>query len=309
MLDSALPRPARPDLVQWGDVELTLRFAGLSFTLRGLSAKQAEAIRRRFPGADAAAGASEASQLAVTTRVGCFPIDELPPRQLSRNGLYTPLISHRPDGVGIRGYRFGAAIAWDDAEFRGWLWGGDEDAVGSSIVFENYLRILASYAALARGGLLLHSAGIVIEGKAYLFTGRSGAGKTTLCRKAHEAGIEVLSDDINVVLPGGSETCFQAHAVPFAGELGALVKDYRSSYPLAGFLHLNKGDRPGARQLGQATQLAKILGCCSGVNGDPYRLDDLLHNAQALMNAVPLRELQTRRDDAFGLIRALIHGD
>ncbi len=67
-------------------------------------------------------------------------------------------------------------------------------------------------------GLLLHAAGIVRDGRGYVFTGPSGAGKTTVSRLA--AGrAEVLSDE-NVILrvgAAGAELCstpFWGHSTP-----------------------------------------------------------------------------------------------
>ncbi len=55
-------------------------------------------------------------------------------------------------------------------------------------------------------GLLLHAAGVVLDGAGHVFTGASGAGKTTVARLAAGRG-EVLSDE-NVIIrlgPGGAE--------------------------------------------------------------------------------------------------------
>lgn len=46
-----------------------------------------------------------------------------------------------------------------------------------------------------RGGGVLHAAGVIVGGRAFLLVGPSGAGKTTWARSAAEAGLPVLSDD------------------------------------------------------------------------------------------------------------------
>ena len=53
------------------------------------------------------------------------------------------------------------------------------------------------------GGGILHAAGIVLEGRAFVLIGAEGAGKTTFARVAAEAGVPVLSDDQVVVVTDG----------------------------------------------------------------------------------------------------------
>lgn len=66
---------------------------------------------------------------------------------------------------------------------------------------------------LARGGGAVHSAGVLVGGKAYLLVGPSGCGKTTWARTAAEAGLPVLSDDC--VLVDSSEGRLMALGSPF----------------------------------------------------------------------------------------------
>ncbi len=67
-------------------------------------------------------------------------------------------------------------------------------------------------------GLLLHAAGVVLDGAGHVFTGASGAGKTTVARLATGRG-EVLSDE-NVILRLGTDgpelfsTPFWGHSTP-----------------------------------------------------------------------------------------------
>ena len=49
---------------------------------------------------------------------------------------------------------------------------------------DSVLRIVHSLILAERGGFLLHSASAICEGRAYLFSGVSGAGKTTMTRLA-----------------------------------------------------------------------------------------------------------------------------
>ncbi len=78
------------------------------------------------------------------------------------------------------------------------------------------LRIVHTLVLARQGGFLLHAASAVRNGKAFVFAGVSGAGKTTLSRLA-PADADVLSDEISYVRKeaGG----YYAYGTPFAGEV------------------------------------------------------------------------------------------
>lgn len=77
------------------------------------------------------------------------------------------------------------------------------------------LRMALAAELAARGGVVLHAAGVVVSGKAYLFLGRSGAGKTTISMKAPG---ELLSDDTVVVVPRNDR--LEAWGTPFVSDNG-----------------------------------------------------------------------------------------
>jgi hypothetical protein len=101
-------------------------------------------------------------------------------------------------------------VARFDEEFR---WGEVVVAPDSLYARECYYPLaypldeLIFLHRIARdGGLMLHSCGILRDRHALLFTGPSGAGKTTISRLMREhAGALVLSDDRIVLRPDGSE--------------------------------------------------------------------------------------------------------
>jgi hypothetical protein len=72
-----------------------------------------------------------------------------------------------------------------------------------------FVRAAISLGLERRGGCLFHSAAVIVDGLAYLFPGRSGAGKTTL---ASQAG-NPLCDEICAVVP--ADGALEAHATPW----------------------------------------------------------------------------------------------
>jgi hypothetical protein len=80
--------------------------------------------------------------------------------------------------------------------------------------------------------VVLHASGVVHEGRAYLFCGRSGAGKTTIARLWREAGAMLLNDD-RVIVRGGGQV--RAAATPWHGDDDEV---HAGCFPLGGIFHL-----------------------------------------------------------------------
>jgi hypothetical protein len=98
------------------------------------------------------------------------------------------------------------------------------------------LRITHTLVLAKQGGFLLHSASAIRNGKAFLFAGVSGAGKTTISRLA-PADATLLTDEISYVrkLDDG----YVAFGTPFTGELAKLGEN--TSAPVAALYLLAQG--------------------------------------------------------------------
>ncbi len=77
-------------------------------------------------------------------------------------------------------------------------------------------QIVIIPALARREGFLVHACGAVVDGKALVFAGHSGDGKTTLSRLLAEDGIELLSDERVAIVSTGDG--FVVHGTPWAGE-------------------------------------------------------------------------------------------
>jgi hypothetical protein len=84
---------------------------------------------------------------------------------------------------------------WDAERRRGWV---RQSANPYSI--DSVLRILHSLVLAREGGFLVHAASAIRNGRAFLFAGGSGAGKTTIARLA-PADVVLLTDEISYVRP------------------------------------------------------------------------------------------------------------
>jgi hypothetical protein len=87
-----------------------------------------------------------------------------------------------------------------------------------------------------RGGFLLHAASAIRNGKAFLFAGSSGAGKTTISSVA-PANATLLSDEVSYVTRQAHG--YAAFGTPFAGELAKCGENV--SAPIAVLYLLEKG--------------------------------------------------------------------
>ena len=89
------------------------------------------------------------------------------------------------------GYEFeGAALRAFSTDIR-------FDGVKNQYTLDSLLRVLLSWKLLEHQGFLLHAATVIRNGKAYIFTGRSGAGKSTVATLSPQGS--VLTDEISLL--------------------------------------------------------------------------------------------------------------
>ena len=101
---------------------------------------------------------------------------------------------------------------------------------------DSVLRIVHTLILAKQGGFLVHAASVIRGGRAFLFAGVSGAGKTTLSRLAPSDGT-LLTDEISYVRRERDE--YVACGTPFAGELARVGENL--SAPLHTLFLLEKG--------------------------------------------------------------------
>jgi ABC-type molybdenum transport system ATPase subunit/photorepair protein PhrA len=102
---------------------------------------------------------------------------------------------------------------WDPQSHRGWV-----RQSANPYAIDGVLRILHSLILAREGGFLVHAASAVRNGRAFVFAGVSGAGKTTLARLA-PPDVTLLTDEISYVRDTGDETRDTRSATQEAGEV------------------------------------------------------------------------------------------
>jgi hypothetical protein len=105
---------------------------------------------------------------------------------------------------------------------------------------DSVLRIVHTLILAQEGGFLLHSAGAIRNGRAFLFSGVSGAGKTTISRLA-PPDVTLLTDEVSYIRRGDSykDSGYRACGTPFAGELARVGEN--CSAPIASLFFLKQG--------------------------------------------------------------------
>lgn len=283
--------PARLAGESWGSQSLYLRLAGADYALTGLSEIQQAAISVRFGALCRATATDVAAELHLyQAEAEDFLGIPYPGWAYSLDCDYQP--QHlRLAGLGLMA-RLELAPTW-----RGGLWVPTADAqMVADGTLENILRVLVAYRLLAQGGLLLHSAGTVRDGAAYIFFGHSGAGKSTISRLNLSAGLTVLSDDMNALVWRAGQ--WWVEKLPFAGDLGQNAVD-AGCYPLHGLYRLVKAPHHALHPLLPARATASLLACAPYVNQNPHLLDSLLIEANRIVTGVTVAQLEFALDSGF----------
>jgi len=142
---------------------------------------------------------------------------------------------------------------WDPATRRGWI---RQSANPYSI--DAVLRIVHSLLLARQGGLLLHSASAIRNGRAFLFSGVSGAGKTTISRLA-PADATLLTDEISYVRK--HDNGYMAFGTPFTGELAKLGENVSAPVAVLYLLAQGQENRIDPLPSGEAARslLANVL--------------------------------------------------
>jgi hypothetical protein len=166
----------------------------------------------------------------------------------------------------------------------------------------NLLRAGLAWRLLARGGALLHAAGLVTGGRGFVLAGAEGSGKTTWSREGERGGASVVSDDLVILDPeaGG----FALLGGPFRSTHPVAFR--RGRWPLAAILFPRHGDPPTLAPVPPLLAQARIVANLPFVAEALDRDDRLRAVVARLVERVPFRELTFAPDPGYlELLRAL----
>lgn len=146
------------------------------------------------------------------------------------------------------------------------------------------LSLLSTTLVERVAGLVLHATAVVLDGRAVLFIGPSGAGKTTSAR--HVAEASWLAKDRALVLPDGGGR-WQAWGVP-GGDDVPLSRHDDITAPLGAVLRVFRSTSGGSRivPLGPASALLRLRESTQSGAADGDAFAGTLDAASALMRSV-----------------------
>ncbi len=243
---------------RFGDASLTITVGPVGILLEGLGQDQRVRLTQRY-GVFAAPQASGTA--APDVRVSVF--------DARREGfLVVGTTGQFPEMYRIVTSWKGSLLMATSYEWSGWvdLATGDAGLALGEVAqvdqkafhrsVENFLRVIFAHLVVRKNGFLLHSAGLVRDGKAYIFFGPSGSGKTTVTALTPEASI--LSDDLTLVTLG-EDGAPRACSVPFRG---VFAPEYSviQSFPVAGFFRLVQSPDDSCEKLTGARAVGELVG-------------------------------------------------
>jgi len=156
----------------------------------------------------------------------------------------------------------------------------------SPYAIDAVLRIVHSLILARQGGFLVHAASAIRHGKAFLFSGISGAGKTTISRLA-PPDATLLTDEISYVRRQGNR--YLACGTPFAGELARVGEN--QSAPLSALFLLEKGLQNRIEPVGATEAVQRLLRNILFFADDRALVELVFQSACEFASLVPIRRL------------------
>ena len=167
------------------------------------------------------------------------------------------------------------------------------DGVRNEYALDSLLRILLSWKLSDRNGFLLHAATVVRNGKAYVFMGRSGAGKSTVASLSPKGS--VLTDEISLLRRENGE--WRAYGTPFWGEFRAAGSN--TSAPVRGIFRLLQAPENRRTSLRPVEMIRTLLPNVLFFSSESEANRRLLEIVGQAAEEMPGYELAFRKDPAF----------
>jgi len=156
------------------------------------------------------------------------------------------------------------------------------------------LWMMFNLALVRRSGIAVHSSVIVKDGRAVLFLGESGTGKSTHTRLWREniAGARLLNDDSPAVrIADGVPTAFGS---PWSGKTPCYRNEH---YPIAAIVRLSQAPHNAIRRLPAIAAIGALLPSCPpSFAYDPALQDRICELLSQVLSSVPVYHLECLPD-------------
>lgn len=149
----------------------------------------------------------------------------------------------------------------------------------------NAMMLMFAFSTAPLGTLEMHSSVILNNGRAYLFLGKSGTGKSThssMWLKAVE-GSELMNDD-NPIVRISDDGTVRVYGSPWSGKTPC----YRNvEAPAGAFVQIRREKYNKASRMSLLESYATLYSSCSGFKVDPKMGDDLHRTMERIVLGVP----------------------
>lgn len=145
-------------------------------------------------------------------------------------------------------------------------------------------------------GLMLHASAVELDGKAYLFSGPCGMGKSThtgLWRQIFGEKAQIFNDDKPALRREDGR--WYAYGTPWCGKDGI---NQNKRVPLAGICFLKRGQENVIRRLGEKDAIGHVLYQTLRRFGTVERLEPLLDSLGRLVREIPVYEMENLPKEA-----------
>jgi hypothetical protein len=216
--------------------------------------------------------------------------------------LQSPSGGRAPD-EDVKVSRNGAHWLLQRGDFRAqWDPGAGRGRVSQSpnpYAIDSVLRIVHTLILARQGGFLVHAASAIRNGRAFLFAGVSGAGKTTISRLA-PPDATLLTDEISYIRRQGNG--YRACGTPFAGELAKVGENVTA--PLQALFLLEKGPENRFEDVERKAAIRLLLRNILFFAEDQEMVRMVFQSACDFVERVPVRRLIFAPDErVWDLIR------
>lgn len=174
---------------------------------------------------------------------------------------------------------------WNEKQKRGALYISKRASADNALM--GFLRQAAFRSLAASGGFMLHASCVEGESGAYIFGGRSGAGKSTVCALSGEHG-KIISEDMIAARPSRGQWRVWAWP-PVPGDKGG---------PVRAVFRLVKDTRHALRRAPLARVVADTL-VAPPAGASPALVNKTLAACEKFMRAAPVYDLHFARNPGF----------
>lgn len=163
------------------------------------------------------------------------------------------------------------------------------------LIFNTAVDFCFLLSTAGRGTVLTHASSVIYKGRAYLFLGKSGTGKSTHSRM-WLAALEnvVLMNDDHPVLRVGEDGMTTAYGSPWSGKTPC----YKNiSAPLGGIIRISRAPYNKPVRLAPIQAYASLMTSCSGMTWDKELADGRDRALQGIVSRTPCWVMECLPDE------------